>query len=151
MQRSGSVWAQTPVFIRILSAIIFMVGFPLLLWAEYLYGNKRYDVSTKVFSAMMIPGFLGASLVYLSAGLVSLRQEHVAWYNQRSLLRGIGFFCVFLSALVLAGVDFNLLPDLVGNVLVTPLFLLWIACLIWSFIIGRRDKRRSEEEWLRDG
>ena len=151
MQRSGSVWTQTPVFIRMLSAIIFLVGFPLLLWAEYLYGNKRYDVYTKVIFAAMIPVFLGASLVSLSAGLVSLRQEHIAWYNQRYLLRGIGYLCLFLSALVLRGVDFKLLPELVGDFLGTPLFLLWIACLIWSYILGRRDKRRSEEEWLRDG
>ena len=150
MQRSRSVWTQTPVFIRILSAIILLVGFLLLLSAEYLSGNKRYDVYTKVTYATAIPGLLVVSLFYLSAGLVSVRQEHVAWYNQRSFLLGIGFFCWFLSTLVIEGVNYNLLPDPFSLFLGTPLFLLWIACLIWSFIIGRRDRRRSEEEWLRD-
>ena len=128
-----------------------MVGFSLILSAEYIYGNKRYDVYLKVFYAIMIPGLLVASLFYLSAGLVSVRQEHIAWYKQRYLLLGIGFFCWFLATLVLAGVNYNLLPDPFGLFLGTPLLLLWIACLIWSFIIGKRDKRRSEEEWLRDG
>ena len=151
MEPSRSVWAQTPVFIRILSAIIFLVGFSFLLSAEYIYGNKRYDVYFKVTYATMIPGLLVASLFCLSAGLISIRQEHIAWYNQRYFLLGIGFFCWFLAACVFAVVDYNLLPDLFGDFLGIPLFLLWMACLTWSYIVGRRDRRRSEEEWLRDG
>ncbi|HEX6479963.1 MAG TPA: hypothetical protein VF043_14050 [Ktedonobacteraceae bacterium] len=151
MQRSRSVWTQTPVFIRILSAIILLVGFPLLLSAKYLSGNKQDDVSTKVTSAAAIPGLLVASLFYLSAGLISIRQEHMAWYNQRYFLRGIGFFCWFLASLVIKGVNYNLLPDPFGLFLGTLLFILSIAFLIWSFFIGKRDRHRSEEEWLRDG
>jgi hypothetical protein len=151
MERSRSVWVQTPVFIRLLSGIIFIVGFSLLLSAEYNYVNKRYDVYLKVTDTIMIPGLLVACLFYLSAGLVSLRREHIAWYKQRNLLRGIGFFCWFLDTLVLTGVNNNFLPDPFGLFLGTPLTILWMACLIWSFIIGKRDKRRSEEEWLRDG
>lgn len=120
-----------------------MVGFSLILSAEYIYVNKQYDVYLKVFYAIMIPGLLVASLVYLSAGLISVRQEPIAWYKQRYLLLGIGFFCWFLASLVLAGVNNNLLPDLFGLFLSIPLLLLWIAYLIWSFIIGKRDKRRE--------
>lgn len=151
MERSRSVWAQTSVFIRILSGIILIVGFSLILSAEYLSGIMRSFVILKVLYAIMIPGLLVTSLFYFSAGLASIRQEHIAWYKQRYFLRGIGYLCWFLDTLVLTGVNNNFLPDLFGLFLATPLTILWIACLIWSFIIGQRDKRRSEEVWLRDG
>lgn len=139
MQRSGSVWTQTPVFIRILSGIILVVGFSVILAVEYIYGNKRYDVYTRITYAIMVPVLLVASLFCLSAGLVSARQEHIAWYKQRYLLLGIGLFCWFLASLVLGGVNNNLLPDLFDLFLSIPLLILWIACLIRSFIIGKRE------------
>jgi hypothetical protein len=151
MEQTRSVWTQTPVFIRLLAGIILIVGFSLILSAEYISGNMQSFVMLKVGYAIMIPGLLVASLFYLSAGLVSRQQEHMAWYKHRYLLRGIGYLCLFLATLVLVGVNNNLLPDLFGLLLAIPLTILWITCLIWSFILGRRDKRRSDVEWLRDG
>jgi len=102
MISSRSVWAQSSLPTKIVAGVVVMVGFALLFFVESIYGNKSGLLISVIWA--IIPSVVFAvSILFLSVGLIRMRQERSTWYKQQNFLLGIVFVFVAFSLLTVVG------------------------------------------------
>ncbi len=145
MERSRSVWAQTSVRSKVVAGVVAVVGFALLLFVETMYGNlggnRLGDLLASVVFALVTSGIFAVGLVFLAVGRTSLRQEHIAWYNQSVFLQGVGFVLLAFGFLLLVGFFNHLLPRLLALALCLLCGTLGLACMLWAISVSQAHHR----------
>jgi uncharacterized membrane protein len=145
MERPRSVWAQSSVRSKVVSGVVAVVGFVLLLLVVNTYGNlggdRPGDLLVSIIFALVISGVFAIGLLCLSVGSTSMRQEHVAWYNQPVFLQGIGFILAALTFLMIVGSLSHLLPHLLAAALSILCAMLGLACALWSVGVSQAHRK----------
>ena len=144
MERSRSVWAQTSVRSKVVAGVVAVVGFALLLFVENTYGNlggnRLGDLLASVILALVTSGIFAIGLAFLLVGLTSMRQEHIAWYNQSVFLQGVGFVLLSFGFLLFIGFSNHLLPRLLALALSLPCGMLGLICMLWAIGVSQAKR-----------
>ena len=145
MEGSRSVWARSSVRSKVVAGVVAVVGCVLLFFVENTYGNlggdRLGDLLASAVFALVISGVFAIGLLCLSVGSTSMRQEHVAWYNQPVFLQGIEFVLLALSFLMLVGFFNHLLPRQLAFALSLLCVTLGLVCALWSVGVSQAHRR----------
>jgi len=73
MSSSRSIWAQSSIPTKVVAGVVVIVGFGLLFFVEYLYGNKPGLLGSVIF-ALISPVMFAVAISFLSVGFTRMRQ-----------------------------------------------------------------------------
>jgi amino acid transporter len=141
-KNNRSVWARTSVTVRLTALAVAILGFLLLFFLEYTYGNKRGDVIGSIIYALPAPLWLGLGILFFSAGIGEVREKRKRWYKQSLFMNGLAFCFFPLIWLVLLGMVNNIIPAPLGFTLEGIIFVLIVGCLIWSVVLSNTKRVR---------
>ncbi len=141
MISSRSIWAQSSLLTKFVAGVVVMVGFALLFFVESIYGKKS-SLLISVILALIPSVTFAVSILFLSVGLIRMRQEQSTWYKQQNFLLGIVFVFVAFSLLTTVGSVTNILSPLLAFFLGLACIVLAFLCLTWS-ILSTQGKQKS--------
>ncbi|MEO8972701.1 MAG: hypothetical protein ABI406_14010 [Ktedonobacteraceae bacterium] len=141
MANSLSVWAQSSTPSKLVAGVVVIVGFALLFFIEYIYGDKATLLGSVVF-ALVSPGMAAIAILFLSIGLTRMRQEHIAWHKEQNFLQGIAYvFLSFSMFMILVEIS-KLIPPLLAFSLGITFAILGFLCIIQSIRANQVNLRR---------
>ena len=138
---SRSVWTLSSHMIKLLVGAVVIVGFALLFLVECLSGNK-YGILESILWALTPTGLFAVGILFLSAGLISTRQEHGAWYKQHNVWQGIGYILMAFGFLIILFVSVNIvLPPFLALALVVSWGMIMFLAIMQSLRVNQVTQR----------
>jgi hypothetical protein len=141
-KNNQSVWARSSLTVRLTALAVAIIGFLLLYFLEYIYGNKQGDILGSTIYALPVPLWLGLSILFFSAGIRELREKRQPWYKQWLFMNYVAF-CLFpFIWFVLLGIVNHIILAPLGFTLEGIIFVLIFGSLIWSIVLFNKKRLR---------
>ncbi|MHB8598044.1 MAG: hypothetical protein ACYDER_14665 [Ktedonobacteraceae bacterium] len=140
MANSRSVWSQSSIPSKVVAGVVVIVGFALLFFIEYLYGNKATLFGSVVF-ALVSPGMSAIAILFLSIGLARMRQMNIAWHKEQNFLQGIAYFFLSFSMFMTLLLTNKILPPLLAFSPGITFGIVGFSCIIRSILVNQVNLR----------
>ena len=141
MAHSRSIWAQSSMPTRVVAGVVVIVGFVFLFSIVDIFGNRISLLANFVF-ALVSPAMCAVAFLFLSIGLIRIRQEHVAWHKEQNFLQGIAYAFLALTSFMTLLLINNILPHLLAFILGITFGTLALLCIMRSILVNQVNLRR---------